>query len=110
VDETFAARIDQMEREGTGRELRTFVGPVGRRMRLTDRDVVMFSSGSYLDLAGHSEVIDAAARGAREYGAAASGSRLITGNLPCHDRLEAELALFYGKESALLLDAADRSV
>jgi glycine C-acetyltransferase len=101
-----AALADQVltdiERAGTLRQLRTLEGAVTRRMHCQGRDVVLFSSGNYLDLAGHPQVVQAAARAARELGTAASGSRLITGNLSCHDALERELAAFFEREAALV--------
>ncbi len=87
---------------GSLRELRAFGGAVTRRMRLGERELLMFSSGNYLDLAHHPEVVEAAARAARDWGCAAAGSRLINGNLTCHEALEAELAAFFGAEAALV--------
>jgi 8-amino-7-oxononanoate synthase len=87
---------------GTLRELRTFDGPVTRRMRHGGRDVLMFSTGNYLDLAHDPRVVEAAARAAQDWGCAAAGSRLINGNLACHEALEGELAAFFGAEAALV--------
>ena len=87
---------------GTVRTLRAFEGAVTRRMRLDGREVLMFSSGNYLDLAHHPQVVEAAARAARDLGCAAAGSRLINGNLGCHEALESELAAFFGTEAALV--------
>lgn len=94
--------LSAIEQAGTLRRLRTLDGPVGRSMKLDGRELLLFSSGNYLDLANHPHVVEAAARAARDYGAAASGSRLITGSLTCHDVLEAQLATFYGKQAALV--------
>ncbi|MFI5306229.1 MAG: 8-amino-7-oxononanoate synthase [Polyangiales bacterium] len=87
---------------GTLRSLRTAEGPVTARMRLDGREVLMLSSGNYLDLAHHEAVIEAAISASREIGCAASGSRLINGNHACHEALEAELARFFGTEAALV--------
>lgn len=94
--------LADIERGGTLRKLATLEGPVTKRMRSGGRDVLLFSSGNYLDLAHHPEVVEAAARAARDIGAAASGSRLITGSLSCHAALEDELASFFGAEAALV--------
>jgi 8-amino-7-oxononanoate synthase len=87
---------------GTLRSLRTADGAVGAHMRVDGREVVMLSSGNYLDLAHHPTVIEAAAAAARDIGCAASGSRLINGNHACHEALERELAAFFGAEAALV--------
>jgi 8-amino-7-oxononanoate synthase len=70
-------------------------------MRVDGRDVLLFAGSNYLDLARHPEVVAASERGAREWGCAAGGSRLITGNLTIHEALEDELADFFGREAAL---------
>jgi 8-amino-7-oxononanoate synthase len=70
-------------------------------MLVDGREVLVFAGSNYLDLAHHPEVVEAAARAARDIGCAAGGSRLITGNLALHEALEDELAEFLGTESAL---------
>jgi 8-amino-7-oxononanoate synthase len=65
------------------------------------KDVWLFAGSNYRDLARHPEVVEAAARAAKDWGCAAGGSRLITGNLTLHEALEAELAAFFGTEAAL---------
>jgi len=102
ADARAAEVLDAAAAAGTARTLRAFEGAVTRRMRLDGREVVMFSSGNYLDLAHHPQVAEAAARAAREQGCAAAGSRLINGNLDCHEALESELAAFFGTEAALV--------
>ncbi len=87
---------------GTYRRMRVLDGAQGPRMRVEGREVLVFAGSNYLDLAHHPEVVEAAARAAREQGCAAGGSRLITGNLAGHEALEAELAEFLGTETALV--------
>jgi len=86
---------------GTHRRMRVLDGRQGPRMQVDGRDVLLFAGSNYLDLASHPEVVEAAERGAREFGCAAGGSRLISGNLACHEALEAELATFFGTEASL---------
>ncbi len=86
---------------GTHRRMRVLDGLQAPRMRVDGRDVLLFAGSNYLDLAGHPEVVEAAARGARDFGAAAGGSRLINGNLACHEALEQELAAFFEQPAAL---------
>lgn len=86
---------------GTHRHMRVLDGLQAPRMRVDGREVLLFAGSNYLDLAGHPEVVEAAARGAREFGAAAGGSRLINGNLECHEALEQELAAFFEQPAAL---------
>ena len=86
---------------GTHRRMRVLAGAQGPRMEVDGREVLLFAGSNYLDLAHHPEVVEAAARAAGQYGCASGGSRLITGNLCLHERLEEELAAFLGAGSAL---------
>jgi 8-amino-7-oxononanoate synthase len=70
-----------------------------------DRDgsrLINFTANNYLSLASHPEVTEAAARAAREDGAGAGSSRLITGTFPRLLKLEEELARLKGTERALV--------
>jgi glycine C-acetyltransferase len=102
VDAVARETLDAIRARGTHRRMRVFEGAQGPRMRLGDREVLMFAGSNYLDLAHHPEVVEAAARAARDQGCAAGGSRLINGNLTAHEALEEELAKFFGSESALV--------
>jgi 7-keto-8-aminopelargonate synthetase-like enzyme len=61
-----------------------------------------FAGNNYLGLAGHPDVIAAAARGLQKYGASFSASRLTTGSSGIHIELEKLLAEFKGKEDAVV--------
>jgi 8-amino-7-oxononanoate synthase len=61
-----------------------------------------FSSNDYLGLALHPLLIERSAAFARELGAGAGASRLVTGTSEAHLALEARIAAFKGTEAALL--------
>jgi 8-amino-7-oxononanoate synthase len=86
---------------GTYRRMRVLDGPQATRMEVDGREVLLFAGSNSLDLAHHPEVVEASVRAARDLGCAAGGSRLITGNLAIHERLEEELAGFFGREAGL---------
>lgn len=76
-----------------------------RRLRsLAPRSGLDFSSNDYLALAESAELRDAA-RAALERGvpAGAGGSRLLRGNHPEHEALEAEAAAHFGARAALFM-------
>jgi len=102
VDEVAAQTLAAIRERGTHRRMRRFEGAQGPRMWVDGRDVLLFAGSNYLDLAHHPEVVEAAARAARDLGCAAGGSRLINGNLSLHEELEEDLAKFVGAESALV--------
>ncbi|HEV2820231.1 MAG TPA: 8-amino-7-oxononanoate synthase [Solirubrobacteraceae bacterium] len=96
------AALEQLRRAGLLRELRTLESGPGARVRLDGREVLLLCSNDYLGLAGHPAVRAAAAEAAQRWGAGAGASRLVSGNLALHDRLEAELAAFKGTEACVL--------
>lgn len=64
-----------------------------------------FSSNDYLCLSQHQEIIEAGNTCARKYGAGATGSRLLSGNLECFEELEAQVAQFKNAEAALVFSS-----
>ena len=62
----------------------------------------MLCSNDYLGFADHARVRTAASDAAMKWGAGAGASRLVSGTMPLHAELEARLAEFKGKPSALL--------
>ena len=66
------------------------------------RKIILLSSNNYLGLATHPYLIQAAVQATEQYGVGSGASRLVSGTLPPHDRLEHALATFQGTESALL--------
>ncbi|HEY4089499.1 MAG TPA: pyridoxal phosphate-dependent aminotransferase family protein [Bryobacteraceae bacterium] len=71
-------------------------------VRRNGKKILMFGSNDYLDLIRHPEVMEAAANAALRYGSGCSGSRLLNGTLDIHVELEAELAKFVRKDSAII--------
>jgi len=71
-------------------------------VRMGKRKVLMFGSNDYLDLITHPKVKEAAVQAVKKYGSGCSGSRLLNGTLDLHIKVEAELASFVRKESAII--------
>lgn len=88
----FADQLADLERLDSEHRLRS----------LSPRHGIDFSSNDYLGLAGSDE-LTAAARAALDRGVpiGSGGSRLLRGNCPEHEALEAEAANFFGREAAL---------
>jgi 8-amino-7-oxononanoate synthase len=102
LDALARERLGALRARGSYRRMRVLEGAQAPHMTVDGREVALFAGSNYLDLAAHPEVVEAAARAARELGCAAGGSRLITGNLALHEALEADLAGFLGSEAALV--------
>jgi glycine C-acetyltransferase/8-amino-7-oxononanoate synthase len=97
-----ADRLEELRDRGLHRRLRLICGPQGPSVLLDGRPVLLLCSNDYLGLANHPKVRNAAAEAAMSWGAGAGASRLISGNMQPHGRLEKRLAEFEGYESALL--------
>ncbi len=97
-----ADRLEELRDSGLYRRLRLVEGRQGPRITLDGRDVLLLCSNDYLGLAAHPRVRNAAAEAAMRWGAGAGASRLISGNMQPHQRLERRVAEFKGYESALL--------
>ena len=63
---------------------------------------VDFSSNDYLGLADHPALIEGAKKAMEKWGAGARASRLMSGDLEIHHRLESAIAALKGKEAGLL--------
>jgi 8-amino-7-oxononanoate synthase len=97
-----AERLAELRRSGLHRRLRLIEGPQGPRVLLDGADVLLLCSNNYLGLADHPRVREAAGEAAERYGAGAGASRLISGSMSLHRKLEHRLASFKGSQEALL--------
>jgi len=95
-------RLDELQELGLYRRLRVISGPQGPRVVLDGRPVLLLCSNNYLGLSDHPRVREAAADAAMRWGVGAGASRLVSGTMRIHHRLEQRLAEFKGSETALL--------
>ena len=87
--------MEGVEAQGLRRTLRTLTMTGSTTGVLDGSDVNVFCSNDYLGLAHHPEVVRAFE------GAGAGSSRLISGNRPAHQRIEAMLSEMYGRPATL---------
>jgi 8-amino-7-oxononanoate synthase len=102
ASEEIEQRLEELERLGLSRRLRLVSGPQGPTVLLDGKPVLLLCSNNYLGLADHPQVREAAADAAMRWGVGAGGSRLISGTMTVHRRLEERLAAFAGRQSCLL--------
>ncbi len=94
--------LDSLRQKGLLRRLPWIEGPVGPRVKMGGREVILFCSNDYLGIS-RSPALAKAAKGAMEkWGCGAPASRSIAGSLLIHRELEEELAQLKGTSSALL--------
>ncbi len=96
------ARLDELKQLGLHRRMRMVSGPQGPRVVLDGKPVLLLCSNNYLGLADHPRVREAAADAAMRWGVGSGASRLVSGTMTIHRRLEERLAEFKGSEACLL--------
>ena len=95
-------RLEELRELGLYRRMRMVSGPQGPRVLLDGKRVLLLCSNNYLGLADHPQVREAAADAAMRYGVGTGASRLVSGNMTLHRRLEERLAEFKRSERCLL--------
>src|SRR6478736_25667 len=88
----FDAELEELRERSLLRSLREIDSPQQPEMELTGRRLINFSSNDYLGLATEPSLREAAKAAIDQYGVGAGASRLISGTLSPHVRLEEKLA------------------
>jgi 8-amino-7-oxononanoate synthase len=74
----------------------------GTEVTFRGHRLIMCGSNNYLGLTTHPKVRQAASDAIARYGTSCTGSRFLNGTLEMHEQLEDELAVWVGKQSALV--------
>jgi 7-keto-8-aminopelargonate synthetase-like enzyme len=78
------------------------LGPNGPVITTTAGELANYSTYNYLGLAQHPRVVAAAQAAAAEYGASASASRIISGEITLYNELEGRLAALFDVPAAMI--------
>jgi len=100
-----AATLLDLESRGLYRRRRLLDSAQGPQVRVDGAPKLSFSSNDYLGLAGDPRITEALCEGARQWGAGAGASHLVTGHQRVHEELELRLAAFVGLPRALLFSS-----
>ena len=87
------------------RKLQATVSKSATQIQVDGVELINFSSNDYLNLGSHPRVVAAAQAALAAYGAGSRASRVLSGNLPVHDELEAELAGLKKADAALVFSS-----
>jgi 8-amino-7-oxononanoate synthase len=101
MEELFAKDLEALRARLLDRHLREITGAQGPEVEIGGRRLINFSSNDYLGLANDPRLREAATAAIAEFGVGTGASRLISGNLSPHLRLERALAKWKGTEAAL---------
>ena len=102
LKDVLTTRLREVEQRGLYRRLRLVSGAQDSTVVLNDCKVLLLSSNNYLGIANHPTLKHAAQQAIEEYGCSAGASRLISGHMELHQRLETKLATFKRSEAALV--------
>uniref|UniRef100_C6E5D0 8-amino-7-oxononanoate synthase n=1 Tax=Geobacter sp. (strain M21) TaxID=443144 RepID=C6E5D0_GEOSM len=102
--QTFAEELEALRAEGLYRSMRVIKGAQGSRVELDGKQVLMLCSNNYLGLADHPELRSAAVFGVA-FGVGSGASRLVSGTMELHEKLEERIAAFKGTEKALVFNS-----
>ena len=94
--------LDGLRQKGLLRQIPWIEGPVGPRVRMGGREVILLCSNDYLGISQSPALAKAAKEAMEKWGCGAPASRSIAGSLGIHRKLEEELAQLKGTSSALL--------
>lgn len=95
--------LETLEQKHLRRSLRPTIKLADARVRFGDGpELLDFSSNDYLGLSHHPEMIQASQDYAKQFGAGAGASRLVSGNLQPIEEIEHKLAIAKKTEAALV--------
>jgi 8-amino-7-oxononanoate synthase len=100
IEAMAAVRLGMLEERGLRRELSPTERLADGTVMRDGRPLISFCDNDYLGLSSHPRVIEAAVEATRKYGTGAGASRLVTGDNPLNERLEAQIARMKGMPAA----------
>jgi glycine C-acetyltransferase len=100
---TLASELEAMAQAGTLKRELALKTPQGPIVEVEGKgEVIMLTSNNYLGLANHPAIIEAAAKGERDFGYGLASVRFICGTQTIHRQLEAKISEFFGTEDTIL--------
>ncbi len=104
-ENTLQTALQQQQQQYLYRQRHCFMSPQGVDVIIDGQRTINFSNSDYLGLANHPHVVQAFCQAANDYGIGSTASPLVCGHTALHHQLEEELAVFVGRDSALLYNS-----
>ncbi len=98
-------RLAQLAEQQMLRSLREIESAQGPHVLIEGCNALLLCSNNYLGLANHPALVEASCRATRDFGVGSGASRLVSGSMSLHHRLEEAVAEFKGTEGALLFNS-----
>ncbi len=105
LDEVLESELEGLKAKNLYRSLRMVSSAQGPRIKVEGKDTLLFCSNNYLGLANHPRLIKAAQDALKKYGTSSGASRLISGTMSLHQKLEEEVAIFKEQEAGLVFSS-----
>ena len=97
--------LEEIKSRGLLRRTRVISGRQSAHVTCDGRDVLLLCSNNYLGLADHPALAAASIAAIGQYGTSSGASRLVSGTMELHERLENAVAAFKKSETALLFNS-----
>ena len=105
MQRTIRSELDDIKGRGLLRCTRLVGGRPSSRVACNGREVLLLCSNNYLGLADHPALAAASVAAVEQYGTSSGASRLVSGTMELHERLERAVASFKRCETALLFNS-----
>ncbi len=102
LEEFARAKLRALEDATLLRRLAPTARAPAARVRRGAAEMISFCDNDYLGLSQHPALIEAAVAATEAYGAGAGASRLVTGDNPLYEAVEARIARIKGTEAAIV--------
>ena len=97
--------LEDIKNRGLLRSTRLISGRQAAHVACNGHDVLLLCSNNYLGLADHPSLAAASIAAIQRYGTSSGASRLVSGTMELHERLEAAVAAYKKSEAALLFNS-----
>lgn len=105
MDRTVQNELEDIKSRDLLRSTRLISGRQSARVTCNGLDVLLLCSNNYLGLADHPVLAAASIAAIEQYGTSSGASRLVSGTMELHERLESAIASFKGSEAALVFNS-----
>ncbi len=105
MNRTIQNELENIRDLGLLRSTRLISGRQAARVSCNGHDVLLLCSNNYLGLADHPALAAASIAAIERYGTSSGASRLVSGTMELHERLERAVASFKQREAALIFNS-----
>lgn len=105
MNRTIQNDLDDIVKRGLLRKTRLVSGRQTAQVKCDGTDVLLLCSNNYLGLADHPALAAASIAAIQQYGTSSGASRLVSGTMELHERLESAVAGFKKREAALIFNS-----